>query len=57
MSTSSTADPTSDVTTLVEHLANGFITSTKLTQGFLDRIDETDEYLKAWRTVYSESAL
>jgi Asp-tRNA(Asn)/Glu-tRNA(Gln) amidotransferase A subunit family amidase len=57
MGTSSTTDPTSDVTTLVEHLANGSITSTKLTQGFLDRIDETDEYLNAWQTVESENAL
>jgi Asp-tRNA(Asn)/Glu-tRNA(Gln) amidotransferase A subunit family amidase len=57
MGTSSITAPTSDVTTLVEHLASGSITSTKLTQGFLDRIDHTDEYLRAWQTVDSANAL
>ncbi|MFT6876655.1 MAG: Asp-tRNA(Asn)/Glu-tRNA(Gln) amidotransferase A subunit family amidase, partial [Granulosicoccus sp.] len=54
---SSITCPTSDVTTLAEHLADGSITSTELTQGFLNRIDDTDEYLKAWQTVDSETAL
>ena len=57
MNTSSTASPTSDVTTLVKHLANSSITSTKLTQAFLDRIEQTDEYLNAWQTVDAENAL
>jgi len=57
MATSSTTEPTSDVTTLVEHLASGSITSAKLTQGFLDRIEETDDYLKAWQTVEADKAI
>lgn len=49
--------PTSDITTLVEHLANGSIKSTALTQGCLDRINDTDEYLGAWQLVDTEGAL
>lgn len=45
------------VTSIAEQFADGSITSTKLTQGFLDRIDETDQYLRAWQTVNPENAL
>ncbi|MDB4223874.1 amidase [Granulosicoccus sp.] len=45
------------LTSIAEQFADGSITSTKLTQGFLDRIDETDQYLRAWQSVNPENAL
>jgi Asp-tRNA(Asn)/Glu-tRNA(Gln) amidotransferase A subunit family amidase len=47
----------SDVKTLAAQLADGSLTATQLTQGFLDRIDETDEHLQAWQTIDKNNAL
>ena len=56
MGKSTIAEPTSDISTLVGHLANGSIKSKALTQGFLDRISDTDEYLGAWQFVDTDGA-
>ena len=57
MGKSTIAEPTSDISTLVGHLANGSIKSKALTQGFLDRISDTDEYLGAWQFVDTDGAI